>query len=387
MSADDTFSLSDYRFDLPPELIAQQPLAERSASRLLQLGRGGTITHHRFTDLPALLRPGDHLIFNDTRVIPARLFGRKESGGRIEFMLERIEPDGKVVAQLKASRSPGIGSRILLFGGERTGSGRTGSEPDHTDDDAIEGQSGSTREECPATVVDRDGGMFVLEGDPRNPLAAFIDRHGALPLPPYIERPPDARDAERYQTIYARASGAVAAPTAGLHFDDALLERLGEIGIGHSFVTLHVGAGTFQPVRVANPEEHVMHAERARLPPETVAAIETARARGGRIIAVGTTSVRTLESAAQAAGGTLAPFDAETRLFLRPGSRFHVVDGMITNFHLPESTLLMLVAAFAGFEETLAAYREAVRERYRFFSYGDAMLAWCGSAPHRTMPR
>lgn len=353
-SAPAVFRLSDFHYELPPELIAQAPLPGRSDSRLMVLN--DDIRHCSVRDLPGLLRAGDHLVFNNTRVIPARLFGAKASGGKLEMMLERVSSDGRVLAKIRASKSPKPGSIIVLAGklGESDGSSR-----------------------FEARVTGRQDDLFELEAVSGNneALTDFIARHGDIPLPPYIERSPDEQDEERYQTVFAKSPGAVAAPTAGLHFDESLLEALQEAGITHSFITLHVGAGTFQPVRVEDPSRHVMHAERVSVDLDTVNAIADARARGGRIVAVGTTSVRALEAAA-ADTGELAPFSGETRLFLVPGSRFHVVDAMVTNFHLPESTLLMLVASFAGLDMTLQAYRQAVQEHYRFFSYGDAMLVW-----------
>ena len=369
-------SVADFRFALPPALIAQTPLPERSASRLLVLD-GARREHRRMRELPSLLEPGDHLVFNDTRVVPARLFGRKASGGRIELMLERLLPDGRALAKLRAARSPKPGAR-LLFGvaAERAAALSSGALPDPIG--ATRSSGALAGASLALEVTGREeGGLFALAGStPGDDLGAYLDAHGEIPLPPYIERAPGPEDIARYQTVYAREPGAVAAPTAGLHFDAALLDALEARGVTRSHVTLHVGAGTFQPVRVADPAEHVMHAERLVVSETCVAAIEAARSRGGRVVAVGTTGVRALESAAAANGGTLAPHAGETRLFLTPGSPFHVVDAMLTNFHLPESTLLMLVAAFAGLDDTLAAYREAVAERYRFFSYGDAMLAW-----------
>lgn len=371
-SAAPAFRLSDFHYELPNELIAQAPLPSRSDSRMMVLnanlaeaGAGdestsepvpGDIRHGSVRDLPGLLKAGDHLVFNNTRVIPARLYGSKASGGKIEMMLERVSADGRVLAKIRASKSPRPGTIIVLAG--------------KTD------ESGAT-DRFEARVVGRQDDLFELEAahGRNDALTDFIGRHGDIPLPPYIERAPDQHDEERYQTVFARAPGAVAAPTAGLHFDEQLLEELQKAGISHSFITLHVGAGTFQPVRVEDPSRHVMHAERVSVDAETVEAIAAAKAAGGRIIAVGTTSVRALEAAA-AETGELAPYSGETRLFLVPGSRFHVIDGMVTNFHLPESTLLMLVASFAGLDTTLRAYRQAVQQRYRFFSYGDAMLVW-----------
>ncbi len=364
----DAFRLSDFHYDLPDELIAQAPLAARSDSRLMVVdgriseGTGGqspasqAIQHLSVRDLPRLLKKGDHLVFNNTRVIPARLYGAKASGGKLEMMLERVTSEGRVLARIRASKSPKPGSIIVL----------SGRHPESADSP-----------HCEAKVVGRLDDLFELEAvDGCNAsLTSFIEQHGEIPLPPYIERAPVAADKERYQTVFAESPGAVAAPTAGLHFDEDLLRALTAAGVTHSFITLHVGAGTFQPVRVENPADHVMHAERVSVDAETVEAIQAARDRGGRIIAVGTTSVRALE-AASAETGTLAPFSGETRLFLVPGAKFHVVDAMVTNFHLPESTLLMLVASFTGLDTIMQAYRLAVQERYRFFSYGDAMLVW-----------
>jgi S-adenosylmethionine:tRNA ribosyltransferase-isomerase len=334
--------LSDFHFDLPRELIAQQPLAQRSASRLLHLDRqGGAVRDAAFGDLPGLLSPGDLLVFNNTRVIPARLHGRKETGGRVEVMLERLLDDRECLAQLRVSKSLKQGGRILL-------------------------EDGSALE-----VIARDGAFFRLRSSGQA-LAVLLERFGHMPLPPYIARDDTAEDRERYQTVYARHPGAVAAPTAGLHFDDAVLAALEARGVERAEVTLHVGAGTFQPVRCENIEDHRMHAEFLEVSAAVCDAVARARKRGGRVIAVGTTAVRSLETAA--ADGELKPFRGDSRIFIYPGYDFHVIDGLVTNFHLPESTLLMLVAALAGRESVLAAYRHAVRERYRFFSYGDAML-------------
>lgn len=343
------FRLSDFHFELPPSLIAQLPLANRSDSRLLVLN-SGDLQHHLVRDLPELLRSGDHLVFNNTRVVPARLMGQKVSGGKLELMLERVTESGRILAKIRCSKSPKPGSIIVLNG------------------------SGASVE---ARIVARHDDLFEVEGtnDDAFALARFIESHAQIPLPPYIDRVPDANDAERYQTVYAEVPGAVAAPTAGLHFDDDLFVKLSSAGITYSFITLHVGAGTFQPVRVSNPDDHVMHAERVSVGADTVEAIAATRARGGRVVAVGTTSVRALEASA-AQTGHVQTFQGETRLFLTPGAAFHVVDAIFTNFHLPESTLLMLIAAFAGLDNTLAAYREAVLQQYRFFSYGDAMLVW-----------
>ena len=335
---------SDFHFDLPPELIAQRPLARRGASRLLCLdGPTGAVTDRHFADLPTLLRPGDLLVFNDTRVMRARLFGHKASGGRVEILVERLLGPDRVLAQVRASKSPKAGGRLVL-------------------------ESGAALE-----CLGREGEFFelrALDGD----FPTLMERHGHMPLPPYIQRPDEDTDLERYQTVYSRRPGAVAAPTAGLHFDADMLQRLVDLGVASAHVTLHVGAGTFQPVRVENLDEHPMHAEWLEVNAEVCAQVAATRARGGRVVAVGTTSVRSLETAAATGDGNLAPFQGETRLFIRPGYRFRVVDALITNFHLPESTLLMLVSAFSGYEAIMAAYRHAVAAGYRFFSYGDAMF-------------
>jgi S-adenosylmethionine:tRNA ribosyltransferase-isomerase len=334
--------LSDFRFYLPPELIAQRPLPERSASRLLALdGQTGRLSDLWFADLPRLLRPGDLLVFNDTRVMRARLRGRKETGGRLEILIERLTSPNEALAHLRASKPPKPGTRVRVDDGPRL------------------------------EVRSREGDLFRLRCADQT-FGEVMARHGHVPLPPYIQRSDDEVDLERYQTVYARREGAVAAPTAGLHFDGAILGRLRGLGIGSVHVTLHVGAGTFQPVRVERLEEHPMHAEWLEVSEEVCERVRAARASGGRVVAVGTTSVRSLETAAR--GGDLAPFRGDTRLFIRPGYRFRAVDAMITNFHLPESTLLMLVAAFAGYDAVMAAYRHAVAEGYRFFSYGDAMF-------------
>ena len=360
--------LSDYHFDLPEALIAQQPLPQRSASRLLVLD-GAQLEHRQITDLPCLLRRGDYLVFNDTRVIPARLYGHKQTGGQVEILIERVLDHQRLLVKLRSSKSPRPGSRL------RIGT-RVGEQYGEPDDERGGTRGGEQFGQRDVEVIARHDDLFELRVELADgeSLDTFIAAHGDIPLPPYIQRPPDADDAERYQTIYARDPGAVAAPTAGLHFDPVLFAALAQAGIGHGFITLHVGAGTFQPVRVDNPADHVMHPERVSVSAATVDAIEQARAAGGRIIAVGTTSVRALEAAS--ADGALKPFTGDTQLFLTPGSHFHTVDGIITNFHLPESTLLMLICAFAGTRHTLAAYREAVACAYRFFSYGDAMLVW-----------
>ena len=333
---------SDFQFLLPQGLIAQQPLSQRSDSRLLRLSKsGGRFDDGYILDLPDLLREGDLLVFNNTRVIPARLFGRKETGGRVEIMLERMVDDSECLAQLRVSKSPREGSIIIL-----------------EDDSQME-------------VTGREGSFFKLRlvG---GALGEKLEKLGHMPLPPYIVREDTLEDRERYQTVYARHPGAVAAPTAGLHFDDVLLDQIESRGVERVEVTLHVGAGTFQPVRCDDIEDHRMHAERLEVSARVCEAVERARSRGGRVIAVGTTAVRSLETAAS--GGTLEPYAGDSRIFIYPGYQFRVIDGLLTNFHLPESTLLMLVCALAGTDQTLAAYQHAVAMRYRFFSYGDAML-------------
>jgi S-adenosylmethionine:tRNA ribosyltransferase-isomerase len=335
---------TDFHFELPEELIAQAPLGDRSASRLLTVdGAAGTWSDRNFRDLPDLLRPGDLLVLNDTRVIPARVFGRKQSGGRVELLVERLVGERGVTGQLRASKSLAPGTRLEFDGGAKA---------------IVKGRSG------------HEGGLFELEFD--RPVLSWLESAGRMPLPPYIRRAADASDETRYQTVYGRVPGAVAAPTAGLHFDEALLARLAEAGVETAMVTLHVGAGTFQPVRTEDPRAHRLHAERATVGESACQAIARTQARGGRVVAVGTTVVRSLEAAA--AGGALAPFEGETNLFILPGYRFRVVDALVTNFHLPESSLLMLVCAFAGQDTVLGAYRHAVAARYRFFSYGDAMF-------------
>jgi S-adenosylmethionine:tRNA ribosyltransferase-isomerase len=333
---------TDFHFDLPRELIAQQPAAPRSASRLLALdGARGVLEDLQFSDLPRLLNPADVLVFNDTRVIPARVHGTKESGGKIELLLERVLSMREALVHARSSKPLKAGASIALPGGER------------------------------ARMIGREGELFHLEFS--SEVLEFFETHGAVPLPPYIDRAPEAADRERYQTVYARAPGAVAAPTAGLHFDDTIFAALARRGVARAFVTLHVGAGTFQPVRVDDVERHQMHAEYLTVSPAACAAINAARAAGGRIVAVGTTVVRSLETAA-AGGGELRPYRGATRMFIRPGYRFRAVDALVTNFHLPESTLLMLCAAFVGRQPLLEAYAHAVAARYRFFSYGDAMF-------------
>lgn len=333
---------SDFRYDLPPALIAQYPAPSRARSRLLCVGADGSHADMRFDELPRLLRAGDLLVLNDTRVIPARLAGRKDSGGRVEVLIERILDESRAVAQIRASKPPRPGQRLDLEGGMR------------------------------ARVAGRAGEFFELTFETDGSLHDALERAGHVPLPPYIRRPDQPDDRDRYQTVYARVPGAVAAPTAGLHFDEALLERLASIGVERADVTLHVGAGTFQPLREVEVERQGLHSERLAVSPTTCAAVNRARAEGRRIIAVGTTVVRSLEAVAHE--GVLAPFDGETDIFIYPGFRFQIVDALITNFHLPESSLLMLVCAFGGTERILAAYRHAVRRGYRFYSYGDAMF-------------
>jgi S-adenosylmethionine:tRNA ribosyltransferase-isomerase len=338
------YALSDYDFDLPPELVAQTPLAERSASRLLHVEQHA-LADRAFTDIVDLLSPGDLLVFNNTRVLKARFLGVKETGGKVEALVERVLDARTVHAQLRASKSPPPGTRIRLA------------------------------EAFDVVVGERAGEFFTLTFP--DDVFELIEAHGRLPLPPYIEHAADAHDEERYQTVYAREPGAVAAPTAGLHFDAPLLQRLQERGVRMAYITLHVGAGTFQPVRVENLAEHQMHSEWYTISQDTVDAVAETRAAGRSVVAVGTTSLRALESASQ--GGQLVAGSADTRLFITPGYRFHTVNRLITNFHLPKSTLLMLVSAFAGYDTMRAAYRHAIEQRYRFFSYGDAMLLTCSN--------
>ncbi len=342
----------DFAFDLPAELIAQEPLAERSASRLLEVNASlNTLAHHAFRDLPSLLSPRDLLVFNNTRVLPARLFAQKQTGGKVEVLFERLLGDGSALAHVRASKSPKEGTLLLVT-------------PDAESDVS----------ELTLRVTGREGALFALSPESGS-LKEMMRRFGHMPLPPYIDREDTPADRDRYQTVYARREGAVAAPTAGLHFDQALLDALRAAGIQQTEVTLHVGAGTFQPVRADNIEDHVMHKEYVEVSQTCCEAVRACRDRGGRVIAVGTTAVRSLESAArQNAGGSLAPFEGDTDIFLYPGCDFHVVDAMVTNFHLPESTLLMLVSAFAGVETIRQAYATAIENRYRFFSYGDAMF-------------
>jgi len=330
--------ISDFDYELPHELIARYPAQDRRGSRLLSVGDG--VEDLGFADLPTLLQSGDLLVFNDTRVIKARLNGHKETGGKTEILVERIESERVALAHVRASKSPKPGSRLLIDGGAE------------------------------AVVAGRDDDLFLLEFSAD--LLPYLDEHGDVPLPPYLEREADAADIERYQTVYAHDPGAVAAPTAGLHFDQAMLAETQAAGVNHTHVTLHVGAGTFQSLREEHIEENRLHSERVEVTQSCCDAVASTRAAGGRVIAVGTTSVRALECAS--ASGTLRPFSGETDMFILPGYEFRSVDAMLTNFHLPQSSLLMLVSAFAGKDRILAAYNHAVREKYRFFSYGDAMF-------------
>ncbi|WP_459377689.1 tRNA preQ1(34) S-adenosylmethionine ribosyltransferase-isomerase QueA [Serratia sp. ser-z] len=340
--------VADFSFELPESLIAHYPQAERSACRLLQLdGPSGALTHGVFTDLLDKLEAGDLLVFNNTRVIPARMFGRKVSGGKIEVLVERVLDDHRVLAHVRASKAPKPGTELLLG-----------------DDESIA-----------ATMVARHETLFELRFNDERDVFTILNAAGHMPLPPYIARPDEDADRELYQTVYSEKPGAVAAPTAGLHFDEPLLAALRAKGVEMAFVTLHVGAGTFQPVRVETIEDHVMHAEYAEVPQDVVDAVLACKARGKRVVAVGTTSVRSLESAAAASKEALiAPFFGDTSIFIYPGYHYQVIDALVTNFHLPESTLIMLVSAFAGYKNTMNAYQQAVAEQYRFFSYGDAMF-------------
>ena len=332
---------SDFGFELPEDLIAQSPPAVRGGSRLLALdGADGRLSDHQFEELPSFLRPGDLLVRNDTRVLPARLHGHKQTGGAVEVLVERLVSPTRISAHVRASKGARAGHLLNLPGG------------------------------VTAQVVGREDDLALIEFD--RPVADYLDQYGQMPLPPYIARAAAPDDRERYQTVYAREAGAVAAPTAGLHFDDGMFARCAALGVGVANVTLHVGAGTFQPVRTDELSNHRMHAEWVRVPAETVDAIQETRRRGGRVVAVGTTVVRSLETAALS--GELCAYEGETRIFITPGFGFRVVDALVTNFHLPESTLIMLVSAFAGREAVLSAYRHAVEARYRFYSYGDAMF-------------
>ncbi|WEM44046.1 tRNA preQ1(34) S-adenosylmethionine ribosyltransferase-isomerase QueA [Photobacterium sp. DA100] len=342
--------VSDFDFDLPDELIARYPQPQRTASRLLQLtGNTGELAHKGFKDVLDLVEPGDLLVFNNTRVIPARLFGRKASGGKLEVLVERMLDDKSILAHVRASKSPKPGNELFL--GEN--------------------------DEYQAEMVARHDALFEIRFNSDKTVLEILEEVGHMPLPPYIDRPDEDADKERYQTVYNAKPGAVAAPTAGLHFDDELMAALKAKGVNFAFVTLHVGAGTFQPVRVDNINDHHMHAEYVEVPEDVVAAVNETKASGKRVIAVGTTSVRSLESAAQDAkqkGTELKPFFGDTEIFIYPGYEYQLIDVLITNFHLPESTLIMLVSAFAGYEHTMNAYKQAVENKYRFFSYGDSMF-------------
>ncbi|AOM41183.1 tRNA preQ1(34) S-adenosylmethionine ribosyltransferase-isomerase QueA [Xenorhabdus hominickii] len=350
--------VADFTFELPEELIAHYPQSQRSGCRLLSLnGETGELTHGIFTDVLNKLEAGDLLVFNNTRVIPARLFGRKTTGGKLEVLVERMLDNKRVLAHVRASKAPKEGAELIL------GEDVLGKE--------VLGEERSIK----ATMLARHDTLFEIRFDDDRDVLAILDEIGHIPLPPYIARPDEDADRELYQTVYSERPGAVAAPTAGLHFDEPLLAALREKGVEMAFVTLHVGAGTFQPVRVETIEDHVMHAEYAEVPQNVVDAVLACKARGNKVIAVGTTSVRSLESAARACqDGVIAPFFDDTQIFIYPGFEYQVVDALITNFHLPESTLIMLVSAFAGYKNTMNAYKEAVTEKYRFFSYGDAMF-------------
>ena len=333
---------SDFSYDLPEELIAQYPLTDRDSSRLLCLDAEGKITDNMFKSISNYLNPGDLIVLNDTRVIPARLFARKETGGKVEIMLERIRDEKTLLVQLRASKSPKPGSKLSLD------------------------------EDISFEVLGRSGDMYLLCFDGKEKLTDVINRFGHMPLPPYIEREDESKDKERYQTVFSEKSGAVAAPTAGLHFTQQILDELKDNGIDNVKLTLHVGAGTFQPVRVDDVTQHKMHSEYAQVSANVVKKIHETKNNGGRVLAVGTTVVRSLETAAK--GGVLTSFEGDTDIFIYPGFKFNVVDMMLTNFHLSESTLLMLVCAFAGKENIMQAYQHAITEKYRFYSYGDAML-------------
>ncbi|MCU7961400.1 tRNA preQ1(34) S-adenosylmethionine ribosyltransferase-isomerase QueA [Shewanella sp. SW32] len=337
--------VADFSFDLPDELIARYPMAQRNASRLLTLdGNSGALGDKQFTDLLGMINSGDLMVFNNTRVIPARMFGQKASGGKLEILVERMLDDKRILAHVRSSKSPKVDSLIHLDGGYQM------------------------------KMVARHDTLFELELLSELTILEVLEAVGHMPLPPYIDRPDEDADKERYQTVYNQNPGAVAAPTAGLHFDDAMLDALKAKGVNVAFVTLHVGAGTFQPVRVDTILEHKMHSEWANVPQDVVDLIAQTKAAGKRVVAVGTTSVRSLESAARASLDELKAFSGDTDIFIYPGYEFQVVDAMVTNFHLPESTLIMLVSAFAGFDHVMAAYQHAITQKYRFFSYGDAMF-------------
>jgi S-adenosylmethionine:tRNA ribosyltransferase-isomerase len=346
-------NIKEFSYDLPDELIASYPAKKRSESRLLCVKLPeATVDHRKFFEIIDYLQEDDLLVFNDTRVIPARFYGEKETGGKFEVLLERILLANQLLVQIKSSKPPRKDSRLCFY--------RKGTE--------------EIDESLHVSVIDREGGFFRLQVNPEIDLAEKFFIHGHVPLPPYIQRSDEHGDQDRYQTVYAQQDGAVAAPTAGLHFDDLLLSKIAKKNVESVFLTLHVGAGTFQPFRVNKIEDHVMHKERMIISEEACSKINACKSRGGRVIAVGTTSVRALESAA--ADGKLYPKDSETDIFIVPGFKFQIVDAMITNFHLPESTLLMLVSAFSGKENIRGAYKEAVKEKYRFFSYGDAMFIY-----------
>ncbi|MBE0421999.1 tRNA preQ1(34) S-adenosylmethionine ribosyltransferase-isomerase QueA [Pseudoalteromonas nigrifaciens] len=337
--------VADFSFDLPDELIARFPKQDRTSSRLLSLdGPSGVVEHKVFSDFLELVNENDLLVFNNTRVIPARMFGQKASGGKVEVLVERVLDEHRVLAHVRASKSLKPGSEVILEG------------------------------KAKATMVARHDTLFELEFEHSQNVLDILNNIGHMPLPPYIDRPDNEADRERYQTVYGEKPGAVAAPTAGLHFDDKLMTALKNKGVQMAFVTLHVGAGTFQPVRVATVDEHIMHSEYIEVPDDVVAAVANTKANGGRVIAIGTTSVRSLESAAKVHGGKLDTYFGDTDIFIYPGYQFNVVDAMVTNFHLPESTLIMLVSAFAGQDNIMGAYNTAIEQQYRFFSYGDAMF-------------
>jgi S-adenosylmethionine:tRNA ribosyltransferase-isomerase len=338
--------VSDFSFELPNELIARFPLKNRTDSRLMLLNaETGSIGHKKFNELPEYISEGDLLVFNNTKVIPARLFGRKASGGKIEILVERVVNNTHFLAHIRSSKSPKPGSNLVL-------------------EDGVE-----------VRMIERQGDLFLLEILANEQVYDVLERLGHMPLPPYIEREDDLNDKARYQTVYAKHKGAVAAPTAGLHFDETLMSKLQQKGVNIAWVTLHVGAGTFQSVRVDNIEDHKMHTEYLDVPQETVDKIAETKRQGGRVIAVGTTSLRSLETASQS--GNLQAYSGESDIFIYPGYQFKCTDALITNFHLPESTLIMLVSALAGRESILNAYQEAINEKYRFFSYGDAMFISC----------
>jgi S-adenosylmethionine:tRNA ribosyltransferase-isomerase len=340
--------VADFSFTLPEKLIARYPKADRTSSRLMSVdGNSGLIQDLTFTDVVDQLQPNDLLVFNNTRVIPARMFGKKESGGKIEVLVERLLDDKRFLAHIRASKSPKVGNKLIL------------------------------EDKVSATMIARHGALFECEIHGEQSVLSVLEDVGHMPLPPYIDRPDEDSDRERYQTVYNEKPGAVAAPTAGLHFDEALLAKIKAKNIELAFVTLHVGAGTFQPVKVDEIADHIMHAEYVEVSDEVVAQIKATKAHGGRVVAVGTTSVRSLESAAKSAkeqGNDLQAFYGDTDIFITPGYEFQLIDALITNFHLSESTLLMLVSAFSGYEHMMSAYQHAVKEQYRFFSYGDAMF-------------